>query len=148
MVEQSLSSNDAVHLLTKGVILVTCAMADPGFAEGGCANSQKCYYYRPQRSWGKVMFLHVSVILFTGGSRSLSMGGLCPGGGLCQGVSLSGRGLCHGDPTYGNEQAVRILLECILIVQIFFVENCMKMKEFRPRGACPWCPPPPWIRKW
>ena len=23
--------------------------------------------YRPQRSWGKVMFLHVSVILFTGG---------------------------------------------------------------------------------
>ena len=24
-------------------------------------------YYRPQRSWGKVMFLHVSVILFTGG---------------------------------------------------------------------------------
>ena len=27
-------------------------------------------YYRPQRSWGKVMFLHVSVILFTGeGSR-------------------------------------------------------------------------------
>ena len=26
--------------------------------------------YRPQRSWGKVMFLHVSVILFTGGGRS------------------------------------------------------------------------------
>ena len=25
------------------------------------------FYYRPQRSWGKVMFLHVSVILFTGG---------------------------------------------------------------------------------
>ena len=24
-------------------------------------------YYRPQRSWGKAMFLHVSVILFTGG---------------------------------------------------------------------------------
>ena len=31
--------------------------------------SQSCfsYFYRPQRSWGKVMFLHVSVILFTGG---------------------------------------------------------------------------------
>ena len=27
-------------------------------------------YYRPQQSWGKVMFLHVSVILFTGGSVS------------------------------------------------------------------------------
>ena len=25
------------------------------------------YFYLPQRSWGKVMFLHVSVILFTGG---------------------------------------------------------------------------------
>ena len=25
------------------------------------------YIYRPQRSWGKVMFLHMSVILFTGG---------------------------------------------------------------------------------
>ena len=24
-------------------------------------------YYRPQRSFGKVMFLHLSVILFTGG---------------------------------------------------------------------------------
>ena len=24
------------------------------------------YFYRPQRSWGKVMFLHVSVILSTG----------------------------------------------------------------------------------
>ena len=27
----------------------------------------KLVFYRPQRSWGKVMFLHVSVILFTGG---------------------------------------------------------------------------------
>ena len=25
-----------------------------------------CYFYRPQRSCGKVMFLHLSVILFTG----------------------------------------------------------------------------------
>ena len=25
------------------------------------------YYYRPQRSYGKVMFLHLPVILFTGG---------------------------------------------------------------------------------
>ena len=27
---------------------------------------QVTVYYRPQRSWGKVIFLHVSVILFTG----------------------------------------------------------------------------------
>ena len=32
------------------------------------------YFYRPQRSWGKVMFLHVSVILFTGGSASVLAG--------------------------------------------------------------------------
>ena len=37
-------------------------------------------------------------------SRGVSVwGGLCPGGGLC-----------HGDPPYGNERAVRILLKCIL----------------------------------
>ena len=30
------------------------------------------YFYRPQRSWGKVMFLHVSVILFTRGGICLS----------------------------------------------------------------------------
>ena len=36
------------------------------------------------------------------------------GGSLCPGVSVR-RGLCHGDSPYGNEPAVRILLECILV---------------------------------
>ena len=31
-------------------------------------------YYRPQRSWGKVKFLQVPVILFTGGSASVHAG--------------------------------------------------------------------------
>ena len=31
------------------------------------------HYYRPQRSWDKVMFLLVSVILFTGGRSSASV---------------------------------------------------------------------------
>ena len=35
--------------------------------------------------------------------------------GLCLGVSLSGR------PSYGRERAVRILLECILVIRIFSV---------------------------
>ena len=89
--------------------------------------------YRPQRSWDKVMFSHVSVILFTGGGLSLSLGGLglcpwggspswgvsvqgglCPGG-LCLGGLCLGGGLCHGDTPYGNERAVRFLLECILV---------------------------------
>ena len=30
------------------------------------------YYYRPQRSWGKVMFSQACVILFTGGGVCLS----------------------------------------------------------------------------
>ena len=59
---------------------------------------------------------------------SLSRGGLCPGGlclwDLCPGGSLSrgslSRGLCLGSllgrpSPYGNEQAVYILLECILV---------------------------------
>ena len=47
-------------------------------------------YYRPQRSCGKVMFLHMSVILFTG------WGGLCPSmhHRLHDQASLSRRGLC------------------------------------------------------
>ena len=74
---------------------------------------QKSLYlncYCPQRSWGKVMFLHVSVILFTEGvsvsvsvrgrswslSRgSLSGGGFCPGGVSVWG-SLSGGSLSRG----------------------------------------------------
>ena len=47
-------------------------------------------FYRPQRSCGKLMFLHLPVILFTRGGVSdwgvSVQGGLCPGG---QG-SLSG----------------------------------------------------------
>ena len=87
----------------------------------------KSYNYHPQRSCGKVMFLHLSVILFTGGmsvpacitghmtrgslsggslSRgvfvwgSLSRRGLWPGGSLSRG-SLS-RGLCPGGSLLGR----------------------------------------------
>ena len=95
-------------------------------------------------------FLHLSVIMFTGGvsvpagttghmtrgslSRWSGGGGLCLGvsvqegfclgdlcpGGLCKVGSLS-RGSLLGRPSrtetapYGNERAVRILLECILV---------------------------------
>ena len=38
-------------------------------------NYVNCFYYLPQRSWGKVMFLDVSVISFTGrGSAQLHAG--------------------------------------------------------------------------
>ena len=60
--------------------------------------------YRPQWSCGKIMFLHMSVILFTGGC--LCLGGLCPGGisaqggSLSKGVSVQG-GLCPGGSVWG-----------------------------------------------
>ena len=57
------------------------------------------------------MFLHLSVILFTGVSVQ---------GGHCVGVPDQG-GLCQGDlpqpPPYGYVRAVRILLECILVTK-------------------------------
>ena len=51
----------------------------------------------------------------------LSVGALCPRGSLSRRF-LSRRGLCQGDPLpghrplYGDEQVVRILLQCILVV--------------------------------
>ena len=67
------------------------------------------------------MFLHLSVILFTGGlcPGGLCLGGLCPGGlypgvGLCRGGSLSGR--LPSPPAYSYVRVERILLECILVL--------------------------------
>ena len=41
-------------------------------------------FYRPQRSWAKVIFLHLSVILLTGGCGGLVPGGLQFFGGVLQ----------------------------------------------------------------
>ena len=86
--------------------------------------------------------------------------GLCPGGSLSKGAlsrwslsrgslsrrvsvqwGLSGRSLSGRRPLYGYVWVVRILLTCILVLQ-FFAENCMKMKEFGPRGGPASLPPP------
>ena len=110
------------------------------------------HIYRPQRRWGKVMFLHVFVILFTRGwhpsmpcrsprggypSMPCRFPGPHPGGslrGLARGVSRPtprGGGLqvhtqgcipaCTEADTYPPcrwllLRAVRILLQCILVV--------------------------------
>ena len=50
----------------------------------------KSYNYHPQRSCGKVMFLHLSVILFTGGMSVPACITLCPGGVSDKGVSVQG----------------------------------------------------------
>ena len=97
------------------------------------------FYYRPQRSWGKVIFWQASVILSTGGGVSAPGGGcLLPGGlvwgqsGLggvwSQGVSgwgggvWSSGGVCSSGGAWWRNppgrlllRAGRILLECILV---------------------------------
>ena len=78
--------------------------------------------------WGKVMFLHLCVILFTGEGSTWG-GVLHPGGRLHRGVDLHPGGSAFrrglhagvGRPPYWmlrdtvNERAVHILLECILV---------------------------------
>ena len=76
-------------------------------------------FYRPQRSCGKVMFLHLSVFLFTGGGGSLSRRG-----SLSRGDSVR-----ETPPRYSNMRAVRILLECIIFQKLFLHCECIR-KEF------------------
>ena len=48
--------------------------------------------YRPQRSWAKVMFLQLSLILLTGGVSEI-LGGVCRVGGclkFCGGLKFPG----------------------------------------------------------
>ena len=77
--------------------------------------------YHPQRSCGKVMFLHVSVILVTGrGSLSerppRTETPLWTEIPLDRDPSLGQRPLPWIEtPLCGNEWAIRILLECILV---------------------------------
>ena len=76
-------------------------------------------YYRPQRSWGKVMFLHLSVILSTGGSATHTppLGRHLPG----QNPPPSKQPPWADAPLRNaywdavNKRAVRILLECNLV---------------------------------
>ena len=85
----------------------------------------KVFNYRPQRSWGKVIFSQASVILLTGGHAWLLRGGVCvvaPGGG----------GRAWYTTRYGdtiNERAVRILLECILVVIKFQTMLQIRIKK-------------------
>ena len=98
-------------------------------------NNEKCLTAKlllPQRSLGKVMFLYVSLILFTGGppwDQAPSPGADPPGSshplgpGIPPGPGTPQDQCMLGDT--GNKQVVRILLECILVHHIFVVpETC------------------------
>ena len=106
-------------------------------------NFHNSYIYRPQTKFAKVMFSPVFICPQWGGlcpgegslskggslSRGVSVqrGGSVQGRGslsLPGGVSVRGggsvrRGVCIREiPPYGNELAVRILLECILVWKV------------------------------
>ena len=72
-------------------------------------------YYRPQRSYDKVMFSQASVILFTGGGGHAWQEGVrgrrgaCMVGGMCM---AGGRAWQGRRPL---QRTVRILLECIFV---------------------------------
>ena len=69
-------------------------------------------YYRPQTKFAKVMFLHVSVILSTGGGSASVHVGIPP----------------PGDTV--NERAVCILLECNLVTCLFCFINLVRSMHF------------------
>ena len=97
-----------------------------------------------KRSCGKAMFLHLSVILFTGVGVVLWMG--CHVRGFCERVVLWGGVLqkrvpwkgfhgwgCHeGTPLLVNKRAVCILLECFLVPNVCgFLQKSVKKLEYR-----------------
>ena len=85
------------------------------------------YCYRPQRSYGKVMFSQASVILFTGG-------GLFGRHPPDRYPPPRADGYCSGRyASYWNA----------FLFSKSFAENCMKMKEIG-QG----CLVPSWIRHW
>ena len=81
-------------------------------------------YYRPQRSCGKVMFLHMSVILYTGGCLPDTSPRQIPLGRHPQRHPPGQTPLRQTPPgqkppkRWPLQQMVRILLECILAFEI------------------------------
>ena len=63
-----ISVSRAIHFQSLHVNNVIFLVVNPYFSTESLSQQPESVYiyYRPQPSWGKVMFLHVSVILFTG----------------------------------------------------------------------------------
>ena len=115
------------------------------------------FYYRRKRSCGKVMCLHLSVILFTG------VGGFCPGvsllRGLCPGGSLSGGSLSRHASVQGGLYPGGILCPGVSLSRGVSVQVCLcpgglclggslsrgslSRRESFSRGSLSGRPPPP-----
>ena len=73
-------------------------------------------YYRPQRRCGKVVFLHMSVILSMGGVSQHALGQTPPRADTLR-ADTSSRQTPPNRPLL--QRTVRILLECILVYKYF-----------------------------
>ena len=76
-----------------------------GFVVTNCCDNLLSKLLPPANEvWGKVMFLHLCVILFTGGSASEGVciqGGLHPGGSASRGSASEGEGVGQIPPQIG-----------------------------------------------
>ena len=95
--------------------------------------------YRPQRSWGKVMFLHVSAILLTGGgSQSLSQGCcLHPGGGVSALEGYLSRGVSVWGVSVQGQSLFRGSLSWVVSVQGVSVQGGLCPGGLCLGGLCP-----------
>ena len=76
------------HLSTRISQFLTCQSAIGKLVVSTPAPSHASHHYRPQTKFAKVMFLHLSVILFTGGGVSRpTPRGKVEGSGRRRGVS-------------------------------------------------------------
>ena len=109
---------------TQGLRYRTIDPWPPGLTSGLFITTRK-------RSCGKVMFLHLSVILFTRGVSVQGGGILCSWRGTLsrEGGGGSVQGGSHVDPPpYGKQRAVRILLECFFVF-LFFTDCTYYLQE-------------------
>ena len=79
----------------------------------------------------------VGTLVFTPACHSVhgGWGGVSVWGVSVKGESLSGGDLCQGDPPYDKEQAVRILLQCILVaIAIEILIHSIEKNHNHPRN--------------
>ena len=96
-----------------GRLCMACVAGEMATAADGTHPTGMHSCYRLQTKFAKVMFLHLSVILFRGGCLPQCMLGYTPPEQTPQGSRHPPMQCMLGDT--GNKRAVRILLECVLV---------------------------------
>ena len=90
-----------------------------------------CFYYRPQTKFAKVIFYRGRGVRGTWRGGACVAGGAYMAGGACVTGGVCGRGgVCMPQQILRdmvNERAVHILLECILVLFVYF-RVCVRRK--------------------